>query len=431
MKQMTNFQIILLGFFIFFILVGVVLFAGFGGGGNQDIVGNVVIWGDIDDIVMNNFLSQLRNENDSFKGVSYKEISNNSFDQELSEALASGSGPDVFLLSQESILKHQSKIFPIPYDTLSLRDFKDKFIEEGELFLANEGILGIPFTVDPLVMYWNRDIFSRSGISSPPKNWEEFFSLVNDITVVDEGLNIFTSTVPFGEYRNVSNAKEIISFLVIQAGSPIVTRNTEGKAQVVFSDDFNSSIPPAEQAVNFFTQFSNPVKTTYTWNRALPQSETAFLSGSLALYFGFSGELSGLRRKNPNLNFDVVVVPQTENENNRTFGKMKALVLAKNSQNLASAFNVINIMTTDDSLARLVELTNLPPVSRNLLSQRPINPYMEVFYKSALLSQAWLDPNPQETDLIFKDMIESIVSGKERVSFAVDRASDEIRELLR
>jgi ABC-type glycerol-3-phosphate transport system substrate-binding protein len=430
MKGMTNFQIILLGFFIFFILVGVVLFAGFGGG-NQNIVGNVVIWGDIDDIVMNTFLSQLRNENDSFRGVSYKEINTDSFDTELSEALASGTGPDVFLLSQDSILKHENKIFPIPYETLSLRDFKDKFIEEGELFLTSEGILGVPFTIDPLVMYWNRDIFSKSGVANPPKNWEEFFSLVGDITDVDENLNIFTSTVSFGEYRNVSNAKEIISFLVIQSGSPIVVRDTEGKAQVVFSNDFNSSIPPAEQAVNFFTQFSNPVKTTYTWNRALPQSETAFLSGSLALYFGFSSELPSLRRKNPNLNFDVVSVPQTEKENNRTFGKMKALVLAKNSQNLASAFNVINIMTADDSFVKLVELTNLPPVSRNLLSQRPTNPYMEVFYKSALLSQAWLDPNPQETDLIFKEMVESIVSGKERVSFAVDRAGDEIRELLR
>ena len=87
-------------------------------------------------------------------------------------------------------------------------------------------------------------------------------------------------------------------------------------------------------------------------------------------------------------------------------------------------------MIQDDSLTDLVELTNLPPVSRNLLAQKPLDPYMEVFYNSTLVARGWLDPNPQETDLIFKEMIESIISGREKVSNAVQRADSELRLLV-
>ncbi|MCD5396682.1 MAG: hypothetical protein LRZ98_00730 [Candidatus Pacebacteria bacterium] len=41
----------------------------------------------------------------------------------------------------------------------------------------------------------------------------------------------------------------------------------------------------------------------------MPNSRDVFLSGKLATYFGFSSELRGLRLKNPNLNFDIAMVP--------------------------------------------------------------------------------------------------------------------------
>ena len=59
---------------------------------------------------------------------------------------------------------------------ISERDFKNTYIEEGELYLAANGILGLPITVDPMVMYWNRDIFSSAAIAAPPSYWDEFLT---------------------------------------------------------------------------------------------------------------------------------------------------------------------------------------------------------------------------------------------------------------
>lgn len=412
---------ILTGIFVAFIIVGVILFAGFQGS-NQAVIGNVVIWGTLDKNLMSEFLNELRNKNDSFKNVSYVQINENTFDQQLAEALSSGKGPDVFLLPQHSILRHEDKIITVPYDSYSLRDFKNKFIEEGELYLNNEGVIAFPFVIDPLVMYWNRDIFSNVGVAIPPKTWEEFFSLSHKITKKDDNLNIFRSAVSFGEFKNVAHAKEIISMLIIQAGDPITQRSGN---RINVSLDSKST----EEAIDFFTQFSNPVKSVYTWNRSLPSSEKYFISGDLALYFGFASELENLQKKNPNLNFDVTNVPQTTSGSGVTFGSMYSLAITKSSQNMASAFNVVKIMTDDESLTSLSNLSNLPPVSRNLLSKETNNPYLEIFYNSALLSKAWLDPNNSETNLIFSEMVESIISGRNTIKNAIQNASAEINEL--
>lgn len=412
---------ILTGIFVAFIVVGVILFAGFQGN-NQSVIGSVVIWGTLDKSLMSEFFNELRNKNDSFKNVSYVQISEDNFDQQLAEALSSGKGPDVFILPQHSILRHEDKIITVPYDSYSLRDFKNKFIEEGELYLNNEGIVAFPLIIDPLVMYWNRDIFSNVGIAIPPKTWEEFFSLSHKITKKDDNLNIFRSAVSFGEFKNVAHAKEIISMLVMQTGNSITQRSGN---RIDVSLDSEST----EEAIDFFTQFSNPVKSVYTWNRSLPSSEKYFISGDLALYFGFASELEGLQKKNPNLNFDVTNVPQTTSGSGATFGSMYALAITKSSQNMASAFNVVKMMVDEDSLASLSDLSNLPPVSRNLLSKETNDPYLEIFNNSALLSKAWLDPNNSETNPIFSEMIESVISGRKTIKNAVQSANAEINEL--
>ncbi len=43
----------------------------------------------------------------------------------------------------------------------------------------------------------------------------------------------------------------------------------------------------------------------------MSDSKNMFLAGDLALYFGFASELDDLKNKNPNLNFDVTLFPQT------------------------------------------------------------------------------------------------------------------------
>jgi len=427
----SKFQIILITIFAIFIFVGVIVFALSGRDDPSKNIGEIVIWGTMEKKVMDAVIVDLSNGDESFKNVKYEEKDKNDFDAVLIEAIASGVGPDIFLLPQSEILKKKNKIFVIPYSNFSIRDFKNYFIEEGELYLQKDGILALPFVVDPLVMYWNRSLFANAGVANPPQVWDEFFVLAKKLTQKDESKNISISAVPLGEFINVENAKEILATLFIQSGNPIIFQDGD-EIKVSLHDIYNNDATPAESALRFYTEFSNPVKETYSWNKAMANSKMAFLSGDLAVYFGFASELEELKRKNPNLNFDVAYFPQTENlKNNVTFGKMQALAINRNCKNIVGAFSVITNLVKDKSLMYLNGLTGLPPVTRTLLTKGTNDPNQEIFYKSALSAKAFLDPDEKETALIFQDMIESVVSGRRRVEGAISWASAELGELIK
>jgi multiple sugar transport system substrate-binding protein len=377
-------------------------------------------------------MQDLRQSGIDLGTVRYIEKSSRTFDSELIEALASGTGPDLFLLDQGAIVRHEDRLVAVPYESYSERDFRNTFIEEGELYLTAAGILGIPFSVDPLIMYWNQDILSSEGIAQPPKFWDEFYDLSSELTKRDQSNNIIRSAVAFGEYRNVTNAKEIISALAFQAGTAITMRTEIGIESVLTRGGAGQVLAPAEAALQFFTEFSNPAKTTYSWNRGLPESRQAFAAGDVALYFGFASELPLLLKLNPNLNFDIAELPQSRESGKKvTFGRMSAFAIPKVSRNVSGAFRAALELSSANSVSIFSKVSGLPPVRRDLLSQKQTDAYRSVTYSSALISSAWLEPDDRETDGIFQRMVESVTSGRSKISDAVGNADKELANLLR
>ena len=244
-------------------------------------------------------------------------------------------------------------------------------------------------------------------------------------------MNILRSAVAFGEFANISHAKEIVLNLAMQAGTPVTMWSGE-KVESVFADSFGRPTIPAEAAVNFYTEFGNPSKPSYSWNRSLPNSANYFLGGDLALYFGFASEIKNLQLKNPNLNFDVAVMPiSREGGVNVSFANFNAFAIAKSSKNANAAFGVMSILSGAEGAKAFNRVLKLPPARRDLLNQKPVNAYESVFYDSAIRAKAWLDPSPTDTNFIFKNMIESITSGRARTGEAVTKANRELVDLLK
>jgi ABC-type glycerol-3-phosphate transport system substrate-binding protein len=426
---MTRFQTIFTGILILAAVGGAILFAVARGNNSTDAV-RVVMWGTLDRDKVSNFLGEANSKYRDSVNVSYVEKSPALFESELIAALARGQGPDMVLLPQDLIVKQMDKLYVVPFESYSERLFKDSFNEEGELYLSSTGILGFPFSVDPMVMYWNRDIFSDAGVSLPPTSWTELYSLAPKIIIKDQNSNILQSLVAFGSMPNVSHAKDMVALLSIQAGTPIVGYSSNGGLKSTLSDAVGGGLVPAEQAVNFFTEFSNPVKPAYSWNRSLPNDKAAFVGGTLALYFGYASELGSIRAANPNLNFDVAAVPQVSGKK-ATFGAMNAIALLRSSPNVAAAFTAAVTLTSAPLQTAWVATSGMPPVRRDMLTTRPSDAAGSVFYQSALMSRAWLDPFREATDDIFKRMVENVTSGKSRTSESVRAASSELDSLLR
>ncbi len=427
MSSMSRFQLFFMGALVILGVGGAILFATAKGKGGAGTV-SVVMWGAIETTDVSNFISLLSTESKDIE-ISYIEKDPASIEEELISALASGKGPDMILLPQDLVVKQLDKFYVIPFESYSARVFKDSFIRQGELFMLPEGIVGLPFMIDPMVMYWNRDIFTNAGQALPPTTWTDFVALAPKIIKKDSNNNVTQSLVAFGEMRNVSHAKDMVSLLSLQAGTPIVSRTSDGVLMSVF-DIKGSGIPPAEQAVSFYTEFSNPVKPSYSWNRSMPKDKDAFIAGKLAVYFGYASEVDEIRAANPNLDFDVALVPQATDKK-LTFGKMHAVALLKSSPKVISAWQAAITLTSTEAQKLWVDQSGLPPVRRDMLGTLPGDEYKSIFYQSALISSAWLDPYRESTNGIFMRLVENVTAGRLRVSESVQTASVEIDNLLR
>ncbi len=430
---MSQFTLIIIGIMMALALIGVLLLSGvipgFSLGGGEGPAAPLLMWSDVPYEQMRELVYAISEQNKNLFSITYVEKSPAAYQNELLNALASGKGPDLWLLSQDLILKNKDKVFLIPFESFSKRAFKDIFIEEGELFLSNEGIVALPFVIDPMVLYWNRDIASAGGISLAPKTWDEFVNFAIKLTIRDNAGNIIQSGAAFGEFQNIDHAKDIISLLLLQTGNPIV--NPESLRSTL-SGGTEAASQQAEGAVRFFTEFSDPAKTTYSWNRSLPTSKNAFIAGTLAYYFGYASEYVDISAKNPHLNFDVAEAPQIKGGRLRlTFGKMQGIAISKSSPNITQAAAASVQLIEKNSIAGLVKKTFLPPIRRDLLAEPVQDPVLNIFYKSAIQSRAWLEPNPETIDKMFRAMIESVLTGKKKISEAVRDVHIKLDEMLK
>ena len=432
---MNFFQLGVLIFFGFFIIFGVLVFSGivpFFDTAPDGVGGEVVLWGTVSAELLRVPLDELNSANKDVFSVRYEEQSEETFDTELVEALASGTGPDMILLPDNLLVRHENKLLPLPYAQMSARTFRDTYAEGSELYLGNTGVLALPFSIDPMVMYWNRDLFTNAGIAEPPKEWDAFLSLAGTLTKKDAALNISQSTIALGDFSNVRNAKDILAMLIIQAGNPIV-EVSEGVRRVALRDQRGLVTPPAQSALRFYTEFSNPSTPVYSWNRSLPNSRDMFSAGDLAVYFGRASERHSIAAQSPRLNFDVAPVPQIKDvERKTTFAALTGVAVLKNSRNPQTAFYASYALTGKDFAERFSRISGVPPAQRSLLAKPPrdADVFTPVFYGSALIARSWLDPRPDETERIFSAMVSNVLSGRSTISSAVAKAEEDIAALF-
>lgn len=425
---MSKFQLFLLGIFSFFIVVGVIVFALYRGGSTTGEV-RAVVWGTFPSQEFNSLLSSGIFPQDENLRLEYVEKTPGRIEADFTEALARGEGPDLVILRQDQFWKNKEKLLPIPYESISTRSFEDSFIEAGEIYLQPEGIYALPLLADPLVLYYNRDLLSAAGIARPIAFWDEIYASTGNLSRRDAAGNLVKSAIALGETRNINNYKDILSLLFLQAGNPI-TSFAGQRLESSLLENFGMTVSPAESALEFYTQFSNPTKSFYSWSRVLPEAQTRFASGDLAYYVGFSSELRALRGKNPTLNFSVAPIPQSRVSGKTvTTGRLYAVSLSRGARNPQGVLSAALKIVSKESAAAFSGLTNLPPARRDLLSSQPSDSILPIFYRSALQSKGWIDPDSALTARIFSDMIEAVTSGRARVSEALREANQQLGAL--
>lgn len=432
MINLRPFQIVLLGVFTFFAFLSLILLGGYEREQTTEELAygqQVIIWGTLDRDTFDDVFRDVTQEDKAFQVVQYEEIDEREFDNEFVNAIAEGRSPDMIVLPAEGLVKHRAKLLAIPYETYPVTNFRNTFVDGAEVFTMRDGIYGFPFAVDTLQLYWNRDTFASNGLAQAPTTWEEVVAtVVPRITQRDSSRNVLQSAIAFGEVRNVTHAEDVLMMLAIQSGSKLV-RDTERGYRVELNDSTaENSRAPLESALQFFTDFSNANSPTYSWNRAMPEDKNAFISGDLAMYFGYGSEAEDIDRKNPNLNFDVAPVPQGGAATAlRTYGTFYGFAIPRASANPNGAYATAMKLTSGDVNDTLTRAFNMASPRRDVVAAGDGSPYRNAMLKSALIARTWLNPNPEATENIFRQMVEDVVSNRSRIGQAV---SDAINRLV-
>ncbi len=428
-----TFQIVLIGIFVFLALAGIAAFALFRGFGQEvnPYGDKVVIWGTLDDAPFVQAFNALSSDDSNFHVVSYVQKDARTFERELINALAEGTGPDLVILPHELLVSQRGKIWPITYEQYPLRTFRDTYIDGAEIFLLADGVYALPIAVDPLMMYWNRDILASRGLAQPPRTWEELVSVsVPALVERSVSLDIIRAAVAFGEYTNVRNAKEILLALFLQSGSNMIVPRGE-RLSVELNQGTGQGLPPADAALRFYSEFSNPTKSVYSWNRAMPQDRSEFLAGDLALYFGFASEYPEIAEGNPNLSFDATELPQGGDARlKKGYGTFYGMALMRASQNPTGAFRAMYVLSDQAQTDAYASALRFGPVHRASYVGTPKDPFLAAVTRASLVARGWLDPDPSASENIFKQLIEDISSGRAIISEALSDAEERLRLIV-
>jgi multiple sugar transport system substrate-binding protein len=452
------------------------------------------VWGLFDDSdVMQKAISEYQKRNPRVKEIVYKKLTVDSYENDLMDALATGNGPDIFLIHDTWLPKHADKLAPAPVDTLSSNQapivtslqVADQFA--GVVFsdfVSDGKVYALPLSVDSLALYYNKDLLNQAGITAPPATWLDFDDAVKKMTRVDAFGNITLSGAAMGMSSDASagtgkinRATDILTLLMMQSGADMIDSKTKQAAFADFtSATYGNEMAPGESALAYYTKFSNPANgAIYSWNSLQHNSIDSFIEGKTAMMLNYSWLIPKISDRAPKLSLGIAKVPQNKDKNGNgmviDFANYWAYAVSKNKtqnqeavamaqqnkhtyatddQRIAESWKFIRFLTmpqsfsadlpvaatssesaTFDPAAEYIKNQVKPAARRDLIEKQKSDILLAPFVEGNLIAKSWPQPDNLAVEKIFDDLIDNVVLKNELVHDAMKQAQNAVNVLLR
>ncbi len=432
------------------------------------------IWGPLDQsVALQEIIENYGFIDINIAEIKYKKIAYDTYRKELLDALASGQGPDIFMVNNLWVPEFGDKIVPAPSNTdpkiINEQKFRNNFVDTAGTDFINEGkIYGVPLSVDSLALYYNKDLFNQAGIANPPKTWNEFINDAIMLTKVDSFGNINQSGAALGTAYNINRSTDILNLIMLQNGTTMMDKNGKvafGSSIYGANSSAGGAIYPGEEALNFYTQFANSRSFNYTWNSNMHYSIDAFSEGTTAMMINYSWNIDTVASKSPKLNFAIAPVPQFENKPAVNVANYWGFVVAKNAPpktppntptvsndtRVKEAWKFLTYFSTkpdgtfvssasgssvgktagsnfDPAVAFLLK-TGQPAARRDLIELQKTDAKIGVFAVGNLVAKSWRQKDSKAVESIFAEMIDNVNKGQATVSDALKTAVQRVGNL--
>lgn len=420
------------------------------------------VWGFFDDRDnLSDIISNYRNINPNVSDIEYKKLTYDTYEKEVLEALASGQGPDIFLIQNTELPGFVDKISPAPAEILNEKKFRSDFVDVVVTdFLYQNQVAAVPLSVDSLGLYYNKDLFNQAGLTAPPKDWNEFTEDVKKLTKFNSSGEIAQAGTSLGTAYNINRSTDVLSMLMLQNGISM----TDSTGRVSFDS------PSGEDSLNFYTQFAKRGSAFYTWNPRLHYSTDAFSEGTLAMMFNYSWHVNTVKSKAPKLNFAVAPIPQFTDKPPANYASYWGYAVAKNKipdvpvsggvqsaptvsneTRILEAWKFLAYLTTKpesnievtasvggttqvvssnfDPAADYISKTGMPSARRDIIETQKNDSWVGVFALGNLIAKSWRQVDPRSTEAIMAEMIDQVNRGQETIHDAISVAVRRINQL--
>ncbi len=382
------------------------------------------------------------------------------YENKLIEAWSHNEGPDLFSIPNHHLGKFKTYIKPLPANlAITSVTQKDSFAKK-QTIVTPETIKGVspqkmaslfpqvvthdvvledpnddntkkvyamPLSLDTLVLYYNKDLLSRTSIAMPANNWDDFHKQAGapKLTLIDINNTIVQAGASLGTCNNITLCFDILSLLMMQNG---VTMGNESNIGFADADPKDKKSFPGVHAVEFYTSFANPKAEWYSWNADQPDAFEAFSTGRVAYYFGYFYQLDQLRKKAPNLNFDIAPVPQINANNPVNYANYWLESVSNNSKHPNEAWAFLQMLATDETAAKTYnDAVKKPAALNSLIKTQQEDFTLAIFANQVLTAKSWYTgQDPNQAKVIFSEMIDQINKGTIDAETAVKNAATKI-----
>ena len=380
--------------------------------------------------------------------ISVETKSFQNYEKELIDAMAAGQGPDIMMIHHTWLPKFKDKIIsmvdelpqdsPLPQGLATLRNYQDSYVDVVQADFVDEGrVWAIPMYVDTLGLYYNKDLFHTAGIAEAPETWDEFMDDVELLREKNVQDDIIKAGAAIGTAENVNRSTDILGLLMLQTGANMVS---DDRTKATFDDSVGGDrdiINPGQEALRFYTDFANPLMSSYTWNQRMDYSIDMFYEGTVAMMMNYSYHIPTIRSKAPYLNFEVAKMPQIkEAEFDVNYANYMGLAITKkcmNSENAIKCYRAWDYLlwfSQKEITQKYLEAARRPTPRKDLIEWQKTDVDLGVFAEQALSARSWYQVDSLSIESIFKDMIELVVEGQMSIPDAVSRAAAQVTVLM-
>jgi ABC-type glycerol-3-phosphate transport system substrate-binding protein len=410
---------------------------------------------------------RIRDEKDSFAQMfaEYQKVHSNvtvnyvikdpaTYENDLVNAIAAGSGPDIFMIKNDWTNRRKANIAPISADVMKTSDYKNTFADVATSdFVQDDQVYAIPYSIETIGLFANPKILNDAQaranktnqptiagldksvseiIGQGPKNWDELVAEAQFVTQ-KSGDQINLSTIAMGTSNNIANASDILSMLMIQNGTKMVS---DDKTLPTFNQPQKKSdgttVNPGTLALDFYTSFAKPSKTTYSWNTTTPQALDAFIQGKVSMIFGDFDTAQILSKEHADLEFKLITMPQVKGVADKTYyADYWGETVNKNTKYPNVAWDLIKFIATNDKAQKIFEKSIQRPPSLKSATQTLSagSDWHNIFADQVENAKTWYKgTNPQKVDEEFNNMINLVATGGQQPQTAIDTTAENIKK---